>query len=127
MFLSTWHPHPLLFSAGPIHLYWYGLLLAIAAIAGLLVVIRIGKKVQLESAWLTDLFIALVIGGFIGARLYHVLNEWNFYLAQPTEIWRIWNVIQAGANEAADNQGDEKIGQPGRFQLNFFANPNNDQ
>lgn len=90
MFLSTWHPQPLLFSVGSVHIYWYGLLLAVGALAGLLVILRLGRG-KFDGVFLVDLFVALVIGGFIGGRLYHVLNEWGYYQDHLSDIWRIWN------------------------------------
>jgi len=77
MFLSTWQPQPVILSVGSLHIFWYGLLLAVGALTGLLIIIRLGKGAGFSATFLTDLFVAVVIGGFIGGRLYHVLNEWG--------------------------------------------------
>jgi len=91
MFLSIWTPDPILFSAGTITIYWYGVCLALGAGAGLLVIVAIGRSYKFSRTFLTDLFVMLVVGGFIGGRIYHVLNEWGYYAAQPAEIFRVWN------------------------------------
>lgn len=91
MFLHTWSPHPLLGHIGALQLHWYGLLLALGALAGLWAMVRLGKWYQIPSAHLYDLFFYVLIGGLIGARLYHVLNEPAYYSQHPSEILKIWN------------------------------------
>ena len=91
MFLHTWLPHPILLYLGPIHLRWYGLLMAAAALLGIWVVQRIARQYQLDRNRLFDLSLIVIIVGFISARLYHVLNEWAYYHAHPGEILKVWN------------------------------------
>ncbi|MBX9837042.1 MAG: prolipoprotein diacylglyceryl transferase, partial [Silvanigrellaceae bacterium] len=33
----------------------------------------------------------LIIGGFIGARAYHVLSSINYYIGSPVDIFKVWN------------------------------------
>lgn len=35
--------------------------------------------------------IAVIVGGLIGARLYHVSSEWNYYASNPIRILEIYN------------------------------------
>jgi len=91
MFLSTYHPNAILAQLGPITIHWYGLFLALGALAGFLLLIRLAKPYRLEISFLYDLFVAIVIGGFIGGRLYHVSNELTYYRSYPQEIWQVWN------------------------------------
>jgi phosphatidylglycerol:prolipoprotein diacylglycerol transferase len=82
----------------PIHLY--GLILGLALVVGGSIsgrVIRIaksrGEKVLFEEdvVW-RGMWWALV-GGVIGARLYHVIDQWRYY---SQEMWRIGAVWQGG-------------------------------
>lgn len=91
MFLHTWHPHALLLTAGPLELRWYGLLLAVGTLVGYFTVLAVAKRSRLNTNQVTDLFLWLLIFGFIGARFYHVLNEWSFYRAHPDMILKVWN------------------------------------
>lgn len=91
MFLHTWHPQPYLLSFGNYHLRWYGLCLALAALAGMGIAQHLAKKYRLNVNRVFDLALILLITGFIGARLYHVLNEWPYYRLHLNEIWKVWN------------------------------------
>ncbi len=91
MFLHTWHPHPLIATLGGLQLHWYGLLLAVAALVGIGVIGLTSRRYQLDQNRLFDLALIVLVAGFIGARLYHVLNEWTYYQTHATEIWKVWN------------------------------------
>lgn len=91
MFLSTFHPQPILAHLGPLTIHWYGFLLAIGALAGFLLLLWLAKPYKIDVNFLYDLFVVLVIGGFLGGRLYHVTNEWPYYSAHPGDILKIWN------------------------------------
>ncbi len=90
MFLHTWSPSPLLFSLGGFELRWYGVLLALGALAGFGLMQYLGRRKNFREVDLIDLFIWLTIAGFLGGRVYHVLNELPYYLNHPTQIWMVW-------------------------------------
>lgn len=91
MFLHAWHPQPYIFSIGSYHLRWYGLMLAVGALVGVWVMQRLAKRYQLDTGRVFDLTLLLLVAGFIGARLYHVVNEWAYYRLHANEIWAVWN------------------------------------
>ncbi len=91
MFLHTWQPQALILTLGSFRLHWYGLMLALGALAGYFVVSRLARRYQIKNETVLDLFLLLLIAGFVGARLYHVTNEWAFYAARPAEIFKVWN------------------------------------
>jgi len=91
MFLHTFNPNPILAHLGSFAIHWYGLFLAVGALAGYLVFIRLGRRYGIKVADLENLFFFTLIAGLVGARIYHVLNEWSYYAAHPGEILSIWN------------------------------------
>lgn len=91
MFLHSWHPEPFVANIAGFGVHWYGLLLAIGALAGYWVASRLGRRYGITNDRITDLAFFLLLAGLIGARLYHVTNEWAFYSAHPGEIVKIWN------------------------------------
>lgn len=73
-----------------VHIYFYGVILALAIIAGTFVADYIGSKFfELKRETILDLSPYLVIFGIIGARLYYCLLNYEFYLKFPTEILAI--------------------------------------
>jgi phosphatidylglycerol:prolipoprotein diacylglycerol transferase len=83
-------PGPLVFQLGPFALRWYGLLIALAVLAGLTLATRLGKARGIEPALIADLLPLLVLGAVIGARIYYVALEWRQYAANPMEALAIW-------------------------------------
>ena len=73
-----------------VHIYFYGVVLALAIVAGTFVADFIGTKYfDLKKETIIDLSPYLVISGIIGARLYYCLLNYDFYLRFPTEILAI--------------------------------------
>ena len=86
-----WKADPVLFSLGPVTVHWYGLLFAAAFIIGLQIMRWIYRREQRSEAELDSLFLYILAGTIIGARLGHVLfYDPDYYLANPLEILMIW-------------------------------------
>lgn len=90
MVLQTFHPSSVLFTVGGFPIRWYAVLMA-AAVAAAWFVARRTTRDRLSTDQLADLGFWVVLFGFIGARLYHVLNEPAYYWAHPLEIAAVWN------------------------------------
>jgi prolipoprotein diacylglyceryl transferase len=97
MFLNyiIWDVSPKIFSLGPITVYWYGLLWAIAILLGWYIVDRIFKHEGCPENWSEKIFIYGAIGLVIGARLGHCLfyganGDFFYYYKHPFEILKIW-------------------------------------
>lgn len=94
MIIFDYSPSPIITTILGIPLYWYGFFYMIAIVLGYLVVDQILKRIGDEkSNHLRDILpqftFWLVLWGIVGARLYHVLNEWQFYVSYPELIHRI--------------------------------------
>jgi phosphatidylglycerol:prolipoprotein diacylglycerol transferase len=83
-------PGPLLFQLGPFSLPWYGLLIAVAVLLGLLLATRLGKQRGIDPALIADLLPILVLAAVIGARLYYVTFEWRQYQLNWLDALAIW-------------------------------------
>ncbi len=88
--LHNWQPPSILVDFGPITLYWYGLIIAIAILLAYFLVLKISKYFLIKKDVINDLFLWLIIWAVIGTRLYEVFLEWNYYLQNPSQILRIW-------------------------------------
>jgi len=83
-------PGPLLFQLGPFALRWYGLLIALAVLAGLGLATRLGRERGIDPGLIADLLPLLVAGAVIGARTYYVLLEWRHYRAHWLDALAVW-------------------------------------
>lgn len=83
-------PNPILFSFGPIHIYWYGFFIVCGMLATIFITIKLAKLFQINQEIIIDLAFWLILGGIIGARIYDVLLELPFYVAHPLNIFKVW-------------------------------------
>jgi phosphatidylglycerol:prolipoprotein diacylglycerol transferase len=83
--------NPIAFSIGSLDVHWYGIILGTAALAGLLLAVREGKRFGLNPDFFLDLMLFGVPSSIIVARLYYVAFKWGYYKDHPGEILQIWN------------------------------------
>lgn len=82
---------PIAISIGPIKIYWYGIIIALAMLIGISLATKEAQKLGLEEDTMVDMALWAIPIGFIGARLYYVLFKWDYYIQNPSEIIAIWN------------------------------------
>ena len=86
-----WNVSPEIFSLGPIHVRWYGLLFAVGFLFGYNHGEKMFKHENIDPKWLESLFIYLIVATVIGARLGHVFfYGWDYYSQHPIEILYVW-------------------------------------
>lgn len=74
----TWNVDPVLLHLGPLDIRWYGLLWAVGIYLAYLVQVRFYKHEHYPDAWTDKLFMWIVLGTIIGARLGHCwFYEWH--------------------------------------------------
>ncbi|MFD0712207.1 prolipoprotein diacylglyceryl transferase [Paenibacillus sp. GCM10027626] len=83
--------NPIAFSLGPIDVHWYGIILGTAALVGLLLAVREGKRFGFAPEFFMDLLLFGVPSAIIGARLYFVAFKWEDYRNNLMGIFEIWN------------------------------------
>ena len=87
----TWNVTPELLNIGPFSVRWYGLLFAMAFIAGFKIMQWIYSKENKPESDVEQLVIYVITGTVIGARLGHCLfYNPDYYLANPLEILMVW-------------------------------------
>jgi len=87
----VWNTDPIALHLGSIELHWYGITFA----TGLLLAYFIGewifKKEGVDTKLLDPLFLYIVIGITIGARLFHVVfYDPIYFMHHPLEILQVW-------------------------------------
>lgn len=82
-----WNVSPVIFELGPFAIRWYSVLFALGFIIGYFIVKRIYKLEGIPVSELDNLTIYTVIGGLLGARLYHCFfYDWDYFSLNPLEI-----------------------------------------
>ena len=85
--------HPILFELGNWPVYSYGLLLAIAYLAGLQMAVVRARRHGVDSTKVMDLGIYLIIAALVGAKLMLVAVDFNYFRQQPRELL---SLVRAG-------------------------------
>lgn len=78
-----------LFTIGPITIYWYSITMLLAILTAILLAKRESKKVGLSS-FIEDLIFSTIIFGIIGARAYYVIFNFSQYKNDLLSIFKIW-------------------------------------
>ena len=87
----VWSADPIALSFGSVHVFWYGILFATAILSGLEFMKWVYRQEKRDVESLDTLFVYIVIGIVVGARLGHCFfYEPDFYLAHPMKIFAVW-------------------------------------
>lgn len=104
----VWNVNPEIFHLGPISVRWYGLLWAVGLLVALWIQEALYKNEKCPSNWTDTMFLYLVAGVIIGARVGHCLfYEWhllrepasflgitmkygNEYVSHPLRMLKVW-------------------------------------
>ncbi len=90
---TSWYFNPIIFEIGPIKAHWYGLMYAIAFLAGYLFFhySKPGKDLKLDEKEKDRILIAAILGVLIGGRLGYILfYNLAYYFANPLKILAVW-------------------------------------
>jgi phosphatidylglycerol:prolipoprotein diacylglycerol transferase len=93
--LSYPHIDPVIIQIGPLAIRWYGMMYLLGFVSGrFLVVYRIKKtgKISVTIDQIDTLFVYLILGLVLGARLgYVVFYDLSAYIRNPIEIFSVWH------------------------------------
>jgi phosphatidylglycerol:prolipoprotein diacylglycerol transferase len=94
---------PVLLRLGPLSLRWYGLMIALGIVLGLVVARREARRLGLAEDALYGLALWGTLGGLVGARLFHVLDRIDFYIQNPGAVLSlqqgglaVWGAVVGG-------------------------------
>jgi phosphatidylglycerol:prolipoprotein diacylglycerol transferase len=89
------------FWLGPIYIHFYGIIIMLGAVAAAFLADREARRRELNQDLVWDGLIWVLIGGIIGARIWHILTPplsmeaqgitTLFYLTHPLDAIAIWN------------------------------------
>ncbi len=89
------------FQLGPLYIHFYGIILMIGALAAAFLAEREARRRGQNPDFVWDGLVWVLIGGIIGARIWHILTPpqsmvdqgftTQFYLTHPLDMLEIWN------------------------------------
>ena len=75
---------------GIIKIYWYSLMLFIAFLIGGMLALRESRKWKISEDFMINLFFYTIPISLIGARIYYVLFNFDYYQTSPLSIIKVW-------------------------------------
>jgi len=85
--------HPILFRIGSWPVYSYGVLLALAYLAGMQIAVVRARRNGLDGARVMDLGIYIIIAALVGAKLMLIAVDFQYFRNQPRELL---SLVRAG-------------------------------
>ena len=83
--------NPIAISIGPLTITWYSICILSGIILASIIINKEAKKYNIPANFITNLIFWCVIFGLLGARIYYVLFNLNYYIKNPIEIVEIYN------------------------------------
>ncbi|HJX12152.1 MAG TPA: prolipoprotein diacylglyceryl transferase [Dehalococcoidales bacterium] len=94
---------PVILRLGTFELRWYSLAIMLAVVAAVLITAYRAKKKGIAADHVYSLALWVVLGGIVGARLFHVIDRWEYYAGHPLHILQfqqgglaIWGALAGG-------------------------------
>lgn len=85
--------NPVAFSIGSLNVEWHGIMAMLGIVAAVIIVIHEAKKKAIPENFIYSLAIWAVVGGILGARLFHVMDSYDLYRGH---FWQIFKIEQGG-------------------------------
>src|SRR6056297_3514480 len=81
---------PVAFQIASIKIYWYGIIIAVAVVIGLVLVLKESTKQGINNEFFLDFIIIVIPISIISARAYYVVFRWNIYKMNLMHIFTVW-------------------------------------
>ena len=82
--------NPVIFNIGNFELRWYSVLIAIAVIIGYVLIVSESRRFKIKKEFMFNMMFWTLIFAIIGARLYYVVFNLEYYRTNILEIFQIW-------------------------------------
>ena len=82
---------PIIFNIGSLEIGWHGVMVVLAVLTGIGVSMWLAKGTDIKKETIFSLAPWAVLGGIIGARLFHVIDYFgSTYIHDPARIFHFW-------------------------------------
>ena len=83
--------NPIALSIGNIDIYWYGIIIAVSVIIGLIITKLLDGKYGIKYGTVEEFVLCAIPVSIIFARLYYVIFSWESYKDDLLSVFKIWN------------------------------------
>lgn len=83
--------NPVIISIGNFEIRWYSVFILIAFFVATYLIEKEAKRFDIDKNFIFNLLFWTLIFGIIGARIYYVIFDWEYYSNNIGEIIKIWN------------------------------------
>ncbi len=83
--------NPVAFSIGPLSVTWYSIFILLGIILASVLINSEAKRYNIPTSFITNLVFWCVVFGLIGARIYYILFNLDYYASYPIEMIKVWN------------------------------------
>lgn len=83
--------NPVAIDLGFVQIYWYSITMLLAILVGSFILYKGLKGKDFQDETIVDMIFYTIICGIVGARIYFVIFNLDYYLAYPIEILEVWN------------------------------------
>jgi len=84
--MITININPVVFSIGALEVRWYGIMVVLAVVAVIALAVLEARRVGLSEEHIYSVALWGIIGGILVSRLLHVIDKWDYYMANPRQI-----------------------------------------
>jgi phosphatidylglycerol:prolipoprotein diacylglycerol transferase len=84
--------NPVIGHLGPLTFRWYGLIMAIAVLVGGWIFSRAARRRGISGDHVLGIMLVGVPSAVVGARLFHVIDDFGFYWHHPSQIFG-WQLV----------------------------------
>ncbi len=71
---------------GVLPVTWYGIMVVLAVIAVIALAVLEARRVGLPEEHIYNVALWAIIGGILVSRLLHIIDKWDYYMANPRQI-----------------------------------------
>lgn len=82
--------NPVLLDLGFVKIYWYSVMILLGIFIGGNIALKEAKRYKLTEDYMSNMILYLIIYSILGARIYYVIFNWEYYGNNIVDIFKIW-------------------------------------
>lgn len=79
------------FSFGNVDIYWYAIIIVLAIMIAFVILKKQDGLYGISFSTILEMSLWVIPIAFVGARVYYIVFQWDYYMQYPMEIWNVRN------------------------------------